>query len=67
MTDEYRLFVRDCAISAEQALYNLRNAVGGMSGLPYSENEWDRKAASIEGMRIDVAHLVYTLEHQEEG
>lgn len=57
MTDEYRLFIRDNAIAAEQALFDLRNALHG-TGI----DKLEMKAFRIEDMRRDVGQLVYELE-----
>ncbi len=58
MTDEYRLFIRDNAITAEQALFNLRNALYH-SGIYELDLWWER----VERMRSSVSNLTRTLEH----
>ena len=57
MTDEYRLFIRDNAITAEQALFDLCNALQG-TGI----DEFDMLAQRVESMRLTVAHLTRKLE-----
>ncbi len=57
MTDEYRLFIRDNAITTEQALFNLRNALRGTS-----IDELESKSYHVEEMRGVVSRLVSKLE-----
>ena len=57
MTDEYRLFIRYNAITAEQALFDLRNALQG-TGIENLE-VWSHM---VEDMRVTTGNLARILE-----
>lgn len=62
MTDEYKEYLQDKMADAENALFELRNALRGTGGLPYGRpNKYDNMAIQVDNFRTSVVMMAHRL------